>query len=80
MSRLLILLPLLSGPAMAQSEYKSTSAAQMHCPDDTVVWLNTNSGIYHFQGERWYGTTKDGAFVCEKDADQAGERATENRQ
>ena len=80
MTRLVILLSLLSSPVMAQSEYNSTSAAQMHCPDDTVVWLNTNSRVYHFQGERRYGTTKDGAFVCEKDADQAGDRATENGQ
>lgn len=54
--------------------------AQHHCPRDTVVWLNTASGIYHLKGERWYGNTKHGAYVCEKEADAAGDRETENGQ
>jgi hypothetical protein len=71
---------LLASPAMALNLYQSQDAAQSHCHSDTVVWLNTNSGVYHFQGERWYGRTKHGAYVCEKDADAAGDRATENGQ
>jgi hypothetical protein len=55
-------------------------AAQKHCPADTVVWLNTRSGIYHLKGERWYGRTKHGAYVCKKEADAAGDRETENGQ
>ena len=69
-----------AGAAQAQQLYSSQEAAQNHCPTDTVVWLNTNSGIYHMQGERWYGRTKHGAYVCEKEADQAGDRETENGQ
>lgn len=65
---------------VAQTLYQSQDAAQAHCPSDTVVWLNTNSGIYHIQGERWYGRTKHGAYVCKKDADRAGDRETENGQ
>ena len=26
--------------------------AQQHCPADTVVWVNTPTGIYHFKGMR----------------------------
>ena len=48
--------------------------ARAHCPSDTVVWLNTNSGIYHEKGTRWYAKTKDGAFVCEREANAAGDR------
>ena len=54
--------------------------AQKHCPHDVVVWLNTNTGIYHLKGERWYGRTKHGAYVCKKEADAAGYRETENGQ
>jgi hypothetical protein len=36
-----------------------------------VVCLNLPSGIYHFEGQRWYGRTKSGAYVCKKEADQA---------
>lgn len=60
--------------------YPAEQQAQQHCPGDTVVWLNTPSGVYHFRGERWYGRTKHGAYVCEKEADQAGDRATRNGQ
>jgi hypothetical protein len=54
--------------------------AQQHCPADTVVWVNLPSGIYHFKGERWYGNTRSGAYVCQREADRAGDRATRNGQ
>ena len=60
--------------------FASESAAQKHCPRDTVVWLNTNSGIYHEKGMRWYGNTKSGAYVCRGEADAAGDRDTRNGQ
>lgn len=60
--------------------FSSETAAQAHCPRDLVVWLNTNSGIYHEKGMRWYGNTKSGAYVCRKEADAAGDRDTRNGQ
>lgn len=60
--------------------FDSEAAAQAHCPRDVVVWLNLPSGIYHYKGERWYGLTKHGAFVCEKEAIAAGDRASLNGQ
>ena len=60
--------------------FATESAAQAHCPRDTVVWLNTNSGIYHEKGMRWYGKTRAGAYVCRHEADAAGDRDTRNGQ
>lgn len=60
--------------------FATESAAQAHCPRDVVVWLNLPSGIYHLKGERWYGRTKHGAFVCKREADAAGDRVTRNGQ
>ena len=60
--------------------FSSESAAQAHCPRDTVVWLNTTSGIYHEKGMRWYANTKAGAYVCKGEADGAGDRDTRNGQ
>ena len=60
--------------------FDSERQAQQHCPSDTVVWLNLPSGVYHFKGQRWYGRTKSGAFVCKKEADKAGDRASLNGQ
>ena len=48
--------------------------AQKHCPADVVVWVNTATGIYHFKGMRWYGNTTSGAYVCQKEGNQAGYR------
>jgi len=60
--------------------FDTEQAALQHCPNDTVVWLNVLTGVYHLQGERWYGNTKHGAYVCKTEADQAGDRETRNRQ
>jgi hypothetical protein len=67
-------------PVVAQTFYATSDAAQVRCPNDTVVWLNTRSGVYHYHGERWYGRTEEGAYVCEKEADDAGDRPTRNGQ
>jgi hypothetical protein len=72
-----------AGTVVAYSQipfFDTEKAAQKHCPADTVVWLNTNSGIYHLKGERWYGRTKYGAYVCKKEADTAGYLETLNGQ
>jgi hypothetical protein len=67
-----------SSPSYAQELFNAEQQAQQHCPADTVVWLNLPTGIYHFKGQRWYGATKRGAYVCQREADGAGDRATRN--
>jgi hypothetical protein len=54
--------------------------AQQSCPKDTVVWVNTRTGVYHFKGQRWYGSTKEGCYECQKEADHEGDRSTRNGQ
>lgn len=58
--------------------FTADTQAKAHCPTDTVVWVNTKSGIYHFAGTHNYGTTKEGTYMCEADAKAAGDRAAEN--
>jgi hypothetical protein len=41
-----------------------------------VVWLDIESGIYYHKGDRWYGRTKRGAYTCEREAINAGNRAS----
>ena len=57
-------------------QFKTEAAAQRHCPGDTVVWLNTWSGIWHYKGAKYWMNTKYGAFVCEKEAAELGMRAS----
>jgi hypothetical protein len=58
--------------------FDTETGAQGHCPSDTVVWLNTNSRVYHLKGQVYYGHTKVGAYVCKREADNAGDEETKN--
>jgi hypothetical protein len=66
-----------TAPAGA-GEFASEAQAKSHCPGDTVVWANLDSKIYHFGGNRSYGNTKKGAYMCERDTAAAGLRAAKN--
>ena len=59
-------------------QYTTEGRAKLRCPADTVVWANTRSNIYHFQGTRDYGNTKRGGYMCEQDAISGGIRAAKN--
>jgi hypothetical protein len=60
----------------AANQFTSEGQARLHCPSDTVVWANLPSHIYHFAGTKNYGNTKQGAYMCEKDAAAGGFRAS----
>lgn len=61
------------------TQYQSAQDAQKHCPDDTVVWLNLASGIFHYKGQHWYGRTKTGAYVCKNEAITEGHHASASK-
>jgi hypothetical protein len=56
-------------------QFANEAEAKGRCPSDTVVWVNTKSHKYHYAGHRSYGTTKQGAYMCEADAKSSGEVA-----
>ncbi len=59
--------PAASKPAATQQTRPANSAG--------MVWVNTDSGIYHKPGTRYYGKTKQGKYMSEADAIKAGYRA-----
>lgn len=60
------------------NQYQTEAQAKFRCGAGTVVWANTDSKIYHFSGNKAYGKTKIGAYMCEQDATGQGMRAAKN--
>ena len=59
------------------SQFQSEGAAKQACGADTVVWANTSgSKAWHVSGDKYYGHTKRGAYMCEQAAQQAGYHAS----
>ena len=73
--------PMQAARPTGAGQFSSEAEAKARCPADTVVWVNTKgkSHTYHYQGTRWYGTTKQGAYMCEADAGAAGYHASKSR-
>lgn len=42
---------------------------------DPLVWVNTQSRIYYFEGERWYKRTREGLMLPLRIAQARGNRA-----
>jgi hypothetical protein len=40
-----------------------------------MVWVNIKSHVYHKEGTKYYGKTKDGKYMSEADAIKAGYHA-----
>ncbi len=53
--------------------------AQAHCPGDSVVWVNLRSKAVHLKGTKFYGHTKSGAYMCQRDATAGGMHATQGK-
>lgn len=64
--------------AAGAGQFASAAEAQRHCPRDVVVWANNSSKIYHYSGNKNYGNTKDGAYMCQQDGDRNGFRPAKN--
>jgi DNA uptake protein ComE-like DNA-binding protein len=64
-------------PAAPASAAKSAPQAQPPAGSG-MVWVNLDSGVYHKEGTRYYGKTKNGKYMSEADALKAGYRAAKN--
>jgi len=61
-----------SKPAAAQQE--ETLGTPQQPPVKGMVWVNLNTKVYHKEGDRYYGNTKNGKWMTEADAIKAGYR------
>jgi hypothetical protein len=69
-------------PTDRAHHYKAYAVAKygISCPGDRVVWVNAKTGVYHLEGERWFGRTAAEQYECEKAAKADGDRETRNGQ
>jgi DNA uptake protein ComE-like DNA-binding protein len=68
-----------AAPPPAAPARASTAAAQ-GSPGNGMVWVNTETGVYHKEGSRFYGKTKTGKYMSVADAEKAGYRAAKNNE
>jgi hypothetical protein len=60
--------------AAASTPPKSSTADKTAAPGGGpgLVWVNTDSNVYHCYGTHWYGTTKAGKYMPESQATASG--------
>ena len=58
--------------------FRTEEQAQAHCPKDSVVWVEPQSGMYYLKGHPSYAHSTVGRYACRGDADLAGMHAVPN--
>jgi hypothetical protein len=61
-------------PAKSASAEAATTALALG-GGHSLVWVNTEKHVYHKEGSRFYGTTKKGKYMTEREAIQTGNKA-----
>ena len=62
-------------PASSTSALTDSTISQPHGGKASIrVWVNTPTHVYHCPGTRWYGNTKTGEYMTQKEAQDKGNR------
>jgi hypothetical protein len=70
-SKLLLAFTLLNLPLLIGATQKPADEQRsVQGNPETKVWVNTHSGVYHCPGTRWYGNTKSGEYMTQKQAQE----------
>ncbi|PYJ41139.1 MAG: signal protein [Verrucomicrobia bacterium] len=64
-----------TSPASTSATKAATNATPAPGGGHGLVWVNTETHVYHKEGSRFYGTTKKGKYMSEAEAVKEGDRA-----
>jgi hypothetical protein len=65
-------MPPAEGTPPSGSPHAAAPSATPHAPG--MVWVNPATKVFHREGDRWYGKTKQGKYMTESEAIQEGYR------
>ena len=76
LSAFLLAAAILAGVPAAQTPLQQSTVphSQSAGNPDIKVWVDTTHGIYHCPGSKWYGVTKPGEYMTQKQAQDKGNR------
>src|ERR1700730_18087973 len=66
------------GSPMVLTAFRTEQQAQEHCPKDTIVCRDPQSGMYQLKGHGSYGLSNAGRYACRDEAERAGMHAVAN--
>jgi len=67
-----------AAPKKAAKALPTPLATQAAGGGNGLVWVNSDSHVYHKEGSKWYGRTKHGKYETEQDAIKEGNHASKN--
>lgn len=71
--------PMVPKAPQAAAPAKTAKPATQPPAGKDMVWVNTESKIYHKAGTHWYGKTKQGSYMTESEAIKAGYREARSK-
>jgi hypothetical protein len=66
--------PAAATKSAAAKANSAAAASYTPPPSPGMVWINPDTKVYHKEGDRWYGKTKNGKYMSLADAEKAGYR------
>ena len=68
-------------PVLASTHHMSSMMTNVRCsPSNPKVWVNTQTHVYHMQGDKYYGNTAHGVYMCKRSAIAAHNHAAKGSQ
>jgi hypothetical protein len=67
-----------AAPAVKKHKAPEPQSVQAAGGGNGQVWVNTETHVYHREGSKWYGRTKQGKYLSEADATKEGDKPAKN--